>query len=78
MKIRFFQIPRLFAGVDDPEKKKKIEAPLEYLDQFLDGENYVAGKNMTIADIVLLVSVSNLEVSNYIIYWCFKKWYILK
>ena len=46
----------------DPAKLEKIHVAFEFLNTFLEGQNYVAGKNLTIADIVLLTSVSNFPV----------------
>jgi glutathione S-transferase len=49
-----------------PEKLEKIKEALGYLNQFLRGQNWVAGDSMTIADICLVVSVSNSEVRNFV------------
>lgn len=47
----------------DPEKFKKIEESYNFLDKFLDGQDFVAGNNLTIADIAIISSVSTAEVS---------------
>lgn len=53
----------MFAGAPaDPAKLEKVTAALGYLDKFLDGQTYVAGKNMTIADLSLIASVTTAEV----------------
>ncbi|XP_030573660.1 glutathione S-transferase D4-like [Drosophila novamexicana] len=54
----------------DPEDYKKIEAAFSLLDTFLEGQQYVAGSNLTIADIAILASVSTFvamkfELKNY-------------
>jgi glutathione S-transferase len=58
-----FQGPVIFGGQDaQPEKLEKINEALGYLNQFLVGQDWVAGDSMTIADIALVVTVSNSEV----------------
>ncbi|XP_011498164.1 PREDICTED: uncharacterized protein LOC105362421 [Ceratosolen solmsi marchali] len=58
--------PQLFAGApEDPEKVSKIHEALEYLEKFLENQNYTAGDNLTLADLVLAVSVSNFEVVDF-------------
>lgn len=42
----------------DPEKLKKLEEALGFLNTFLEGQTYVAGNNLTIADISILATVS--------------------
>lgn len=34
----------------DPERYKKVEEAFKILDSFLEGQDYVAGRNLTIAD----------------------------
>jgi len=45
----------------DPEKLKKLEDALEFLDIFLAKTEYAAGDNLTLADISLVCTVSTLE-----------------
>jgi glutathione S-transferase len=53
-----------FAGQEpQPDKVKRITEALGYLNVFLEGQDWVAGDSMTIADICLVVSVSNSEVN---------------
>jgi glutathione S-transferase len=47
----------------DPEKLKKIEEAFQLLDKFLDGQDFVAGSSLTIADLAIISSVSTAEVS---------------
>ncbi|KAL5277830.1 GstD1.2 family protein [Megaselia abdita] len=42
----------------DPEKLKKLEEALGFLNTFLEGQSYVAGDNLTIADLSIFASVS--------------------
>lgn len=35
---------------------------LSFLEKFLEGQDYVAGETMTLADLAIVVSVSTLEV----------------
>jgi len=44
----------------------KMNEALTFLDKFLEGENYAAGKTLTLADLTLVVTVSNFKVQNYI------------
>ncbi|XP_044250241.2 uncharacterized protein [Drosophila takahashii] len=46
----------------DAENFKKVEAAFEFLDIFLQGQDYVAGDQFTVADIAILSSVSTFEV----------------
>ncbi|XP_020817396.1 glutathione S-transferase D4 [Drosophila serrata] len=41
---------------------KKIETAFEFLNTFLEGQDYVAGNQFTVADIAILSSVSTFEV----------------
>lgn len=56
----------IFSGVTpDQAKYDKICNALAFLDKFLEGENYVAGKTLTLADLALTVTVNNLKVGNW-------------
>jgi glutathione S-transferase len=46
----------------DPEKMKKLEEAFQFLDKFLDGQDFVAGNSLTIADLAVISSVSTAEV----------------
>lgn len=49
----------LFEGKSiDPEKFKKLETAIGFLETFLDGHEYVVNNEMTIADISTAVSIS--------------------
>ncbi|XP_046616187.1 uncharacterized protein LOC124303241 [Neodiprion virginianus] len=57
--------PTIFGNAPaDPVKREKIDQALEFLDKFLEGQKYAAGKSLTIADLALAVTVSNFEVMN--------------
>ncbi|KAG5333822.1 GST1C transferase, partial [Acromyrmex heyeri] len=47
-----------------PEQAKydKMNDALSFLDKFLEGENYVAGKTLTLADLALAVTISNYQI----------------
>lgn len=45
----------------DPQKANQLKSSLDYLDQYLEIEEYVAGDNLTIADLALLATVTHLE-----------------
>lgn len=49
----------------DPEKLKKIEEAVEFLNTFLNGNDWVVGDQVTIADIALGVTVSNIEIMGF-------------
>jgi len=57
----------IFGGQEaQPEKLEKITEALGFLNQFLQGQDWVAGDGMTIADISLVVTVSDSEVRDFI------------
>lgn len=51
----------VFKKVKDAEKLKAIDTPLEFLNTFLEGQEYVAGPNLTLADIALVTTISSLD-----------------
>jgi glutathione S-transferase len=46
----------------DKKYLEKLEDAFSILDAFLEGKNWVAGKNITIADYSIIASVSSIEV----------------
>ncbi|XP_052754521.1 glutathione S-transferase 1-1 [Galleria mellonella] len=70
--------PQVFGGAPaDKEKASKIEDSLKLLDTFLEGQKYVAGPNLTVADLSLIASVSSFEASDidFKKYPNVKRWY---
>lgn len=62
------QYPMIFAkAAKDQAKYESIGTALSLLDKFLEGENYVAGKNITLADLSIVTTVSTIEVI-YVLY----------
>lgn len=56
--------PVLFAGASfDPAKRTRLEEAYEFLDKFLEGQTWVAGDSLTIADIAIVASVSTAEAA---------------
>ncbi|XP_012156042.1 glutathione S-transferase D1 [Ceratitis capitata] len=55
----------LFEKPITEEKYKKISTAFEFLNTFLEGQTYVAGSSLTLADISLLATVSSYEVAKY-------------
>ena len=54
----------MFAGVPYTEDKiKKIDEAFEFLNTFLAGNEYVAGNQLTVADLSILASVTTIQVS---------------
>ncbi|KAH8306476.1 hypothetical protein KR018_012419, partial [Drosophila ironensis] len=49
----------------DPEAMKKVDTAFEFLNTFLEDQDYVAGDCLTVADIALLASVSTFEVVDF-------------
>ena len=51
----------MFRGQDkpDPEKLKKLQEAIGYLNSFLEGHNYAVGDSITIADHCLVASLSS-------------------
>lgn len=61
-----FQYPIIFGGApQDPAKLEKINEAMKFLDIFLAGGKYVAGDNITVADLTIVATVSTLEVVGY-------------
>nr|WET52671.1 glutathione S-transferase [Phaedon brassicae]WET52796.1 glutathione S-transferase [Phaedon brassicae] len=61
-RIRAICFPVLFLGEDiiPDEHKGPLEEALGFLDVFLEGNNFVCGNNLTIADCSLVASVSSI------------------
>ncbi|KAI1285677.1 Glutathione S-transferase 1, isoform C [Halotydeus destructor] len=58
--------PPLFCGMEVDENKKQLfRDKLKLLNGFLDGSNYVAGDNLTIADLSISASVCVLTTVDY-------------
>lgn len=55
----------LFKQPVDAEQYKKIDTAFELLNTFLEGQTYVAGDSLTVADISLLATVSSYDVVKY-------------
>jgi|GEM_PF-6097902 len=52
----------MFGGAPlDASKQEKLEQALEFLNTFLEGQNWAAGANLTIADLALVASISTIE-----------------
>jgi len=61
-----YYYPQIFAKAPaDPELFKKMETAFELLDTFLEGQTYVAGDSLTVADISILSTVSTFEVAGF-------------
>ncbi|XP_073817740.1 glutathione S-transferase 4 [Musca autumnalis] len=48
----------------DPELLKKLEVAIEFLNTFLSQTKYVAGDNLTLADLAILATISTFEAVN--------------
>nr|QIJ45832.1 glutathione S transferase Delta 1 [Meteorus pulchricornis]QIJ45833.1 glutathione S transferase Delta 2 [Meteorus pulchricornis] len=61
-----YYYPMIFAGAPKDEAKfAKIGVAFDFLDKFLKNGTYAAGDHLTIADLALIVTVSNCEVMEY-------------
>lgn len=55
-----------FGGADfDPAKLEKINDAMKFLDLFLEGQEYVAGSKLTVADLTLVATISTYDVVGY-------------
>ncbi|KAM7360102.1 glutathione S-transferase 1-1-like [Cochliomyia hominivorax] len=61
----------------DPEMFSKMEVAFDFLNTFLEGNDYAAGDTLTVADLALLATVSTYEVAgfDYTKYANVKRWY---
>jgi len=54
----------IFTGITpDQARYDKMNSALCFFDKFLEGENYAAGKTLTLADLTLAVTISNFKVN---------------
>ncbi|XP_076165358.1 glutathione S-transferase 1-1-like isoform X2 [Ptiloglossa arizonensis] len=61
-----YYFPMLFAKAPkDKVKYECIGTALGFFETFLEGENYIAGKNLTLADLTLAVTMSTYEALSY-------------
>ncbi|XP_076758397.1 glutathione S-transferase 1-1-like isoform X2 [Xylocopa sonorina] len=61
-----YYYPVIFAK--EPKDQTKYEAigtALSFLETFLEGQDFVAGKNMTLADLAIVATISTLEAMDY-------------
>lgn len=73
-----YYYPQIFAKAPaDPEKLQKLQDAVGFLDTFLEGQTYVAGDTLTVADISLVATVSTLDVAGFDLskYTNVTKWY---
>ncbi|XP_055622098.1 glutathione S-transferase 1 isoform X1 [Toxorhynchites rutilus septentrionalis] len=62
-----YYYPQMFENASaDPEKYRKIDEALEFLDIFLDGQQFIAGgDSLSLADLSVLASLTTFEVAGY-------------
>ncbi|CAH1175607.1 unnamed protein product [Phaedon cochleariae] len=59
-----FYTPTLFFGSPpDEENRAKLNEALQFLNKFLEGQKWVAGDNMTIADFSIIPMMASMEAS---------------
>lgn len=74
----FSQYPVIFGGASyDPAKLTKIEEAFKFFDIFLEGQDFAAGGDLTLADLALISTVSTLDVVGFDIspYKNVSRWY---
>lgn len=49
----------------DPEKYKRLEEGVSFLDQFLEGHKYAVGDNLTIADLTLVATIATFDMAKF-------------
>ena len=49
----------------EPARRREFDQALAYFEMYLTGQDYVAGKEMTIADLSLVASAASMQVSHY-------------
>lgn len=61
--LKYYYYPVMFYGASEYDEKyyKLLEHSFDVLNTFLDGQDYVAGRNMTIADLSMVATVSTIE-----------------
>ncbi|GLG99317.1 Glutathione S-transferase 1-1 [Gryllus bimaculatus] len=58
-----YYYPVIFAGASfDPDKLAKLEEAYFFLDKFLEGQSWIAGDSLTIADLAIAASVSTADI----------------
>lgn len=53
-------------GEYDEDNASKLKEALEWMNTFLDTRIFVAGDNFTVADISMIVTMTNLQVGIYV------------
>jgi len=61
-----YYYPVVFGGASyDPEKLKKCEEAMKFLDTFLENSEYAAGNKLTLADLTLVATISTYDVMKF-------------
>nr|AEE63485.1 unknown [Dendroctonus ponderosae] len=61
-----YYYPIIFAGASkDAAKMEKINDAMKFLDIFLEGQKFVAGDQLTVADLAIVATISTYEVVGY-------------
>lgn len=69
--VREYVVPQLLEKKDaDAEKEKEVVKVLDYLENILKESHFIAGKEVTIADLSITANLSLLEI----IGWDFERW----
>lgn len=79
-KFAEYYYPQIFRKEPaDPEKLKAVETAVGFLNTFLDGQDYAAGDQVTLADITLMATISTYDAVGFDLtpYPNVLKWYDL-
>lgn len=79
-KFSEYYYPQIFAKAPaDPEKFKAMETAVGFFNTFLEGQDYAAGKSLTLADLTLVATISTYDVAGFDLskYPNVAKWYAL-
>ncbi|XP_050100534.1 glutathione S-transferase 1 isoform X1 [Anopheles aquasalis] len=73
-----YYYPQIFAKQPaNAENEKKMKDAVDFLNTFLEGQKYVAGEHLTVADLSILATVSTYDVAGFELakYPNVQKWY---
>ena len=74
LNVILWQVPIIYGRkAADPDHVAAFGEPIELLEKFLEGKEWVAGDNITIADYSIVTTISHMEVSYNLVFMSLKK-----